>query len=356
MPIFRWSACRSASCIATGATEYGVGKSQEDFMREDLVLVVDYDDNVIGYDNKYNVHKMLNAQPKGIVHRAFSVMLFDGDGKMLLQQRATSKVTFPGVWTNACCSHPLKGQTPNEEDLPRTGTPRGRSCAHARCAPAAATVWSAKRRSVLEAAAPNAPRCHKLRRTATRLPVSRPIAHFFVLSPPPPTPPTPSCASDRGGGVRLIAVAAETSSEPLGVHRAALRKLKHELGIEPAEMRAARIKYMGARTRVQAPRTNTYTRACTHTHIHARTHPHIHARTDALTHFRTHFRTHARINARKHHGLLLLSKHARPSHARARAPPQGVPALSVRRLRGVVAGRVHYWAADTVRRACRACM
>ena len=87
-------------------------------MLKDECLLINYNDEVIGADNKYNVHKFISGQPKGIVHRAFSVMLFDGDGKLLLQQRAASKITFPKVWTNTCCSHPLYGQTPNEVDDP----------------------------------------------------------------------------------------------------------------------------------------------------------------------------------------------------------------------------------------------
>ena len=43
-------------------------------------------------------------------------MLFNSDGSLLLQQRAKEKVTFPEVWTNTCCSHPLHGQTPSELD------------------------------------------------------------------------------------------------------------------------------------------------------------------------------------------------------------------------------------------------
>ena len=64
------------------------GMSQHDFMLKDECLVLNYDDEVIGADNKYNVHKFIAGQPKGVVHRAFSVMLFDADGKLLLQQRA----------------------------------------------------------------------------------------------------------------------------------------------------------------------------------------------------------------------------------------------------------------------------
>lgn len=44
---------------------------------------------------------------EGLLHRAFSVFLFDSKNRLLLQQRAAEKITFPGMWTNTCCSHPL---------------------------------------------------------------------------------------------------------------------------------------------------------------------------------------------------------------------------------------------------------
>ena len=44
---------------------------------------------------------------KGLLHRAFSVFLFDDTNRLLLQQRASEKITFPDMWTNTCCSHPL---------------------------------------------------------------------------------------------------------------------------------------------------------------------------------------------------------------------------------------------------------
>ena len=44
---------------------------------------------------------------KGLLHRAFSVFLFNSKKELLLQQRATEKITFPDMWTNTCCSHPL---------------------------------------------------------------------------------------------------------------------------------------------------------------------------------------------------------------------------------------------------------
>jgi isopentenyl-diphosphate delta-isomerase type 1 len=51
-------------------------------------------------------HLMTNID-KGLLHRAFSVFLFDSQNRLLLQQRATEKITFPDCWTNTCCSHPL---------------------------------------------------------------------------------------------------------------------------------------------------------------------------------------------------------------------------------------------------------
>jgi len=100
----------------------GAGMSQDDFMLKDECIVVDNDDNVVGHDNKYNCHKFLKEQPTGVLHRAFSVFLFNDKGELLLQQRAGDKITFPSVWTNTCCSHPLYGYTPTEIDAPEQVT------------------------------------------------------------------------------------------------------------------------------------------------------------------------------------------------------------------------------------------
>ena len=85
-------------------------------MQHDECILVDEADQVVGRANKYDCHKFISTQPRGQLHRAFSVFLFDTQNRLLLQQRASSKVTFPSVWTNTCCSHPLSGQQPPEED------------------------------------------------------------------------------------------------------------------------------------------------------------------------------------------------------------------------------------------------
>ena len=72
----------------------------------------------MGHDSKYASHRFIPEQPRGLLHRAFSVFLFNADDKLLLQQRASAKITFPSLWTNTCCSHPLHGYSPTEVDEP----------------------------------------------------------------------------------------------------------------------------------------------------------------------------------------------------------------------------------------------
>eukprot|EP00929_Paragymnodinium_shiwhaense_P093812 TRINITY_DN5409_c0_g1_i1.p1 TRINITY_DN5409_c0_g1~~TRINITY_DN5409_c0_g1_i1.p1 ORF type:complete len:852 (+),score=230.31 TRINITY_DN5409_c0_g1_i1:131-2557(+) len=102
--------------VADGMVWSADGMSQDQLMLKDECIVVNYLDEVIGHDNKYNCHKFVPGQPRGILHRAFSVMLFNSKGELLLQQRARSKITFPDVWTNTCCTHPLHGMCPSEVD------------------------------------------------------------------------------------------------------------------------------------------------------------------------------------------------------------------------------------------------
>lgn len=71
---------------------------------EEVILVDEKDDEV-------GVMEKLEAHRQGRLHRAFSILLFDAHGRMLLQQRALSKYHSPGLWSNACCSHPRPGET-----------------------------------------------------------------------------------------------------------------------------------------------------------------------------------------------------------------------------------------------------
>lgn len=72
---------------------------------EELILV-DADDNETGFLSKAECH-----DGGGVLHRAFSVFLFNEEGELLLQQRAPSKRLWPGFWSNSCCSHPRRGES-----------------------------------------------------------------------------------------------------------------------------------------------------------------------------------------------------------------------------------------------------
>ena len=77
---------------------------QESLMAEAVIQVTE-NDEVIGPISKFDSHNQV-----GTYHRAFSVLLFDSSGRLLLQRRASHKITFPDVWANSCCSHPLHSE------------------------------------------------------------------------------------------------------------------------------------------------------------------------------------------------------------------------------------------------------
>jgi isopentenyl-diphosphate Delta-isomerase len=68
------------------------------------VILVDEHDRPTGVMEKIEAHQ------KALLHRAFSIFIFNDKGEMLLQKRAAGKYHSPGLWTNACCSHPQPGE------------------------------------------------------------------------------------------------------------------------------------------------------------------------------------------------------------------------------------------------------
>lgn len=88
-------------------------------LMEEVCILVDEDDKPYGSASKKECHLNVNIfKPRELLHRAFSVFLFDPDTrKLLLQQRALEKITFPMQWTNTCCSHPLATVSENGASL-----------------------------------------------------------------------------------------------------------------------------------------------------------------------------------------------------------------------------------------------
>jgi isopentenyl-diphosphate delta-isomerase len=88
----------------------GLDAEQVRLLHADRVILVSETDEPVGEASKLDSH----ISP-GLLHRAFSVLLFDTRGRLLVQQRADTKVTFPLQWANTCCSHPL-ANVPGESE------------------------------------------------------------------------------------------------------------------------------------------------------------------------------------------------------------------------------------------------
>lgn len=91
--------------IDDDSTLSGHDFKQIEMMNENCIIV-NFNDIPIAKGTKKTCH-LLNNLDKGLLHRAFSCFIFDDSGRLLLQKRAKEKITFPLLWTNTCCSHPL---------------------------------------------------------------------------------------------------------------------------------------------------------------------------------------------------------------------------------------------------------
>jgi isopentenyl-diphosphate delta-isomerase type 1 len=110
---------------------------QQDLMESDILIAVDCNDVLVDMEeedtivSKKQAHSFHAEQPRGICHRAFSLFIFNPQGELLLTQRAGTKITFPSVWTNTCCSHPLVGMVPEEVDVVPDAYPQFDGIKHA---------------------------------------------------------------------------------------------------------------------------------------------------------------------------------------------------------------------------------
>ncbi|HEX7082120.1 MAG TPA: isopentenyl-diphosphate Delta-isomerase [Gammaproteobacteria bacterium] len=89
---------------------------------EELILV-DELDREIGSKTKSECHS-----GNGVLHRAFSIFVFNSDDELLLQKRAASKPLWPSYWSNTCCSHPRYGETMEQAVSRRLGQELGFEC------------------------------------------------------------------------------------------------------------------------------------------------------------------------------------------------------------------------------------
>ncbi|HET7359607.1 MAG TPA: isopentenyl-diphosphate Delta-isomerase [Rhodanobacteraceae bacterium] len=90
---------------------------------DEPLILVDHDDNVVGHDSKAACH-----DGDGVLHRAFSLFVFNEKGELLLQQRAADKRLWPGYWANSCCSHPRRGESMEQATQRRLQQELGLQC------------------------------------------------------------------------------------------------------------------------------------------------------------------------------------------------------------------------------------
>mmetsp|Transcript_4162 Transcript_4162/g.10694 ORF Transcript_4162/g.10694 Transcript_4162/m.10694 type:complete len:315 (-) Transcript_4162:101-1045(-) len=114
----RTRAMSSSNGLERASDKWDGAMSQQELMMKDTCILVDERDRIVGNVSKKTCHTFGGEHPNGMLHRAFSVFLFNENNELLLQKRASDKITFPDVWTNTCCSHPLYGYDPCEVDQP----------------------------------------------------------------------------------------------------------------------------------------------------------------------------------------------------------------------------------------------
>jgi isopentenyl-diphosphate Delta-isomerase len=106
--------CRWAWIMVIIMDEIQVDEIQDDYhSREtdltadsDALILVDAADHSVGCLSKIRCH-----EGRGVLHRAFSLLIFNGSGQLLIHQRARSKRLWPLYWSNSCCSHPRSGES-----------------------------------------------------------------------------------------------------------------------------------------------------------------------------------------------------------------------------------------------------
>ena len=101
-------------CMSGGSTHAQKLDPVQEALLAEPCLLVDTEDRVLGPASKRACHEVVEGSSP--LHRAFSLFVFNDRDELLLQQRSDTKITFPSLWTNTCCSHPLATPTEMQEE------------------------------------------------------------------------------------------------------------------------------------------------------------------------------------------------------------------------------------------------
>ena len=103
--------CPSASSKSLNLDSLDKYDPQQVASLQEPLMIVDRQDHIVGKTTKRDAHLLSNIESKqSLIHRAFSLFLFDTSkypSRLILQQRSSKKITYPLLWANTCCSHPL---------------------------------------------------------------------------------------------------------------------------------------------------------------------------------------------------------------------------------------------------------
>ncbi len=91
-----------------------VKENSNNLSLQELLILVNTNDHIIGYEDKQKCH-----QGEGLLHRAFSIFIFNEHKQLLIQKRSAEKLLWPLYWSNSVCSHPRKGESYNHATIRR---------------------------------------------------------------------------------------------------------------------------------------------------------------------------------------------------------------------------------------------
>lgn len=97
---------RGAHVSAATPSQAGLWAGSDSSSEAESLILVDEADREVGYMSKARCH-----EGRGVLHRAFSLLIFNDRGELLLQRRSASKRLWPHYWSNSCCSHPRQAES-----------------------------------------------------------------------------------------------------------------------------------------------------------------------------------------------------------------------------------------------------
>lgn len=122
--VHAWPPARGARVRRAGEAQAPLWGGSDSAAEAESLILVDEDDRELGFLSKERCH-----EGRGVLHRAFSLLIFNDRGELLLQRRSAAKRLWPRYWSNSCCSHPRQAETMDSAIHRRLYEELGLACA-----------------------------------------------------------------------------------------------------------------------------------------------------------------------------------------------------------------------------------